>query len=360
MRGLAVGEQSTKTSPVLQLLVRQGPMMVDIVSGTFRIESIVSLSGAPVVLVADTPLDIRDVADGGHRLGLGRYAIETGVTGGVPAGPGGVPPAVAAWSVGTHRVVCTFVLVAGGPTYTQVIEFEMLTAADWPTGAAFHTYATTRRIYQDGFVDEAVVTRAQLHRWLRKFSASIELWCGRCLEARYATWRLDGGDRPMLFLPDAALALESVTDTDGVELFLAEDYVLYNALEDRNNPKLVLTAESAGWPYGRKNIVLTGLFGYTDPDPELDESAPVGLGHVPDDIVQALGILITDVASDPTLAESALSSRMTSMKTRDQAVTFATGGGSIGSESMTGNAALDQLLFRYGAPLNAGYVEDLR
>lgn len=137
MKGLTKGEQASTTNPVLQLLVRVGGFLTDIYSGTFRIDDVVAPAGTVVARVASTPINTTT-----HRIGLGRYAVPSGAT--------------SSWVLGTHRVVYTYVLVAGGPTYTQVQEFELLSSSDWPVGYGFLTYLSTRKAWQDGVAAETV------------------------------------------------------------------------------------------------------------------------------------------------------------------------------------------------------------
>ena len=89
MRGLAKGEESKNTDPVLQLFAREGGFLKDIFAGEYRIESIHDPGLSPTDKVSTTDIDTDLIADGDHTAGafiVGHdgilWAVEN--TGGVP------------------------------------------------------------------------------------------------------------------------------------------------------------------------------------------------------------------------------------------------------------------------------------
>jgi hypothetical protein len=357
MRGLTQGEQSSTTNPVLQLFTRQAGFLTDIYSGTFRIEDVRTSGAAIVVKVATTSF-----VTGTHKLGTGRYLIPTGAT--------------TAWSVGTHRAVCQYQMAAAGPTYTQVIEFEVLDPIDWPVGTAYIGYLSTRQALGDSFV-ASTVTRQALHRLISEASYSIEMWTKRWFEPRYVSLSVEGRESEILLLRSPIVAIEDIyaiwQTTDGTDSYKFDQYLykVYNRhlnggaqeADDRRHPKLVLTYASGtlaylanfAFPYGNQNLQVTGVFGYTDPDPD-PNNGQVLIGHTPYDLARACGGIIARRSRDASMSSpsTTMPGAITSMRTRHQSISFGSSGGSSGivggSSDLTGDPAIDAIILRYAKP----------
>jgi hypothetical protein len=359
VRGLTVGEQSSTSNPLLQLFARDGGFLTDIVSGSFRIENIRDPGNDASTLVGNTALTVAD------KVGTGRYAIPTGAT--------------TAWLPGTHRVVCSYVMATGGPTYTQVIEFEVLNPTDWPSSASYVGYLSTRQAVRDGYVDSDD-TPETAHRHICDVSRSIENWTKRWFDPRYMQLRVEGAERAMLLLDVPIIAMEDIYSvwqtTSGEDTYLYEQYLykVFNrhlshgeaGYDDRQNPKLRLTNPSGtsayvsgfAWPYGNQNIRVQGVFGYTDPDQD-PHAGEVLIGHTPTDLARAVGALITRQLEDPTMSNPLTWSpgSVKTMKTRYQSITFGgSGGGSAGGGgggggafqgNMSGDPMVDSILLKY-------------
>lgn len=362
MRGLAIGEASSTSNPVLQLFARSGGFLTDIYSGSFKIEDIHDASVAASTVVASTPLS------SGDKVGTGRYALPTGDT--------------SAWNEGTHRAVVTYVMTSGGPTYTQVIEFEMLDATEWPQSGAFVTYLSSRRAYQDSFISSSV-TRSQFHRIAASVSQMIEHWTKRWFEPRYTIVRVSGMADQRLLLDVPIIAIEDIyavwNTTTGEDTYTYEQYLykVYNRhlaafaeVDDRIYPHIelvnvtgtIVRVSGFAWPYGNQNIKAQGVFGYTDPDFD-PNSADVLIGHTPMDIARVCGALVYRELEDPTLSDpfSSAPGSIRSYRTRHQAVTFGSsggssggGGGGSGSSEMSGDPLVDVILAKYCRPPAAG------
>jgi hypothetical protein len=362
VKGLSVGEQSSSSNPVLQLFVRSGEFLADLDAGTFKVESIRDPGEAPSALVAETPFD------SSHKLGTGRYVIPTGDT--------------ATWKPGTHRAICTYTIESGGPSYTQVIEFEVLDPVDWPTGAAYVGYVSTRRIYTAGYANYPDISHQKLHFIICESSRQVEHWTRRWFEPRYLTLKVDGSESPVLLLESPIIAIEDiyavwknnqgVTDEYKYEQYL---YKVFNRhlhgfteADDRKNPRIELTSvdgtvvkvSTFAWPYGSQNIQISGVFGYTEPD--LDPSAgQVAIGTPPMDLVRILGALTSRQVKDPSMTNllTWTPGAVRSMRTRDQSVSFGgSGGGSAGgaggAAELSGDPLIDSILIKYCAPTAVG------
>jgi hypothetical protein len=344
---------------VLQLICRSGELLADLYAGTFKIDDIHDPGGTLINKVAVTPFSES------HKIGTGRYAILSGAT--------------TTWNVGTHRAVCQYQMVEGGPTYTQSIEFEILDASDWATGALYTGYATTRRLIADAFVG-ASFGRPKLHRHIDRVSRLIESWTSRFFGPKYLVVYLDGPIGPNLHFEEAIIALEQIQAVykirsgTGVLEEQTYDYdpsmfQVYNrhldgllSPDDRKDPRVV-RLDGDFWPDATSCLKVAGVFGFTDPtlDPH---GGRVLIGKEPDDLVTVLGSLVQRAIQDPSMSNLSIQRPGTirSMRTRDQAVLFGTtGGGSSSSSSsssgeLTGDPVLDQILWRFSPPIGARYL----
>jgi len=355
MRGLTAGEASSVTTPLLQLFCRSGGFLADFVSGTYKIDYIGDPSVAPTAKVALTAFAA------GDKVATGRYAIPTGDT--------------SAWTVGTHRAVCMYQMEAGGPTYPQILEFEILDSGDFPTGANYTGYISVRRAIQDEYVMTTDAT-ATVQRYICRASQQVEVWTRRWFEPRYVVMKVAGTERSQLLLREAIIAIEDVyaiwQTTTGQDTYKFEQYLykVYNRqldgpaeLDDRWNPLLYLTdvdgtiprVEGFAWPYGNQNIQIQGVFGFTDPqhDPHAGE---VLIGETPRPIAQVVGALVNRYLEDPMLSSAMVHQpgTISMAKTRDQSYRRGGGGGTTETSNMSGDPILDQILQRYCAPLAVG------
>jgi len=362
MRGLAKVEQSSVANPVLQLFCRSGGYLADLYSGTFKIDDIHSHSVALVNKVPSTSFTAA------HKLGTGRYVVPTGAT--------------SSWNYGTHRATCTYKMENGGPDFIQVIDFEVLDAADWASGASYVGYLSTRRAWQDSFAASTVAV-ATLHRQIAEVSRRIEAWTGRWFEPRYLKVKKTGKSDPVLILNQPVIALEDIyavwQTTTGTDTYKYEQYLykVYNRHldgfmeeDDRVFPKIELTdvdgsvveVSDFAWPYGNQNIELRGVFGWTDPEFDPNNSQ-VLVGQTPLDIGRACGVLVARMNEDPTMTSTMTwsPSSVRSIRTRDQSITFGgSGGGSSsssgGSSEPSGDALVDAILIKYCTPMAVGGV----
>jgi len=359
MRALCKAETSSAANPALQLFCRSGGYLADLYSGTFKIDDIHSHSVAlsnKVVTTAFGPA---------HKLGTGRYVIPTGST--------------SAWNYGTHRVTCVYKMADGGPDFTQAFDFEVLDPADWASGASYVGYLSTRRAWQDSFA-ATTVTAQTLHRQIAEISRRIEAWTGRWFEPRYVKIRKSGQSNPILILNQPVIAIEDIyavwQTTTGQDTYKYEQYLykVYNRHldgfaeeDDRILPKIELTdvdgsiveVSDFAWPYGNQNVELRGVFGWTDPEFDPNNSQ-VLIGQTPIDIGRACGALVARMNEDPTMTSAMTWSpgSVRSMRTRDQSITFGGGGGGSssggGGSEPSGDPLVDAILVKYCQSMGVG------
>jgi hypothetical protein len=369
LRGLTRGEDSKATNPVLQLFTRQGELLTDPVSGSFRIEQVANPETTPAVVVSPTALDLALAASGGHKLGTGRFLVPTGSTAG--------------FAIGTHRVVYDYAMEAGGRTYTQVIEFEILDPREFPNGHTYSGLCSSRSLYRDGFFDFAGTPPDKLHRHISRESAKLEGLTERFFEPRFLSLKLNGQERPIFFVDEAVIAVEKIeaisrspnSAAASTSLFDSASYRVFNRHlngllnpDDRYNPQisLVETRRIAGvtavdgdfsWPFGKQNVQITGVFGFTDPDVQPDE---VLIGHTPEDFVQIIGTLATRYLSNPDFSSIATwkPGLTKAYRTRDQQISFYGASGNVNyTGGLTGDSLVDGLLQRFFKPARLSYPD---
>ena len=115
----------------------------------------------------------------------------------------------------------------------------------------------TRGFSADDFSDEDLL-KLETRVW-----DTIMLFTNRVFENRTLTLRLDGTGTNELFIPESISTIASVT-VDGEAWVQDTDFVVYNRVvpDDRESPKLV--SLNTTFPVGSQNIVIVGVFGYTD------------------------------------------------------------------------------------------------
>jgi len=352
MFGIAQGEASSLAHPTLQLFVRAGGFLTDLVAGTYQIQDIHNPAVAPVTVVAPTALTAADT------VATGVYALTTGNT--------------AAWRLGTHRVVCRYQLSVGGAEAVQVVEFEVLDSGDFVVGQSYVGYVSTRRMYQDEFVGPAVLP-ATLHRLIMQASRQIEVWTGRWFHPRYVQAHLrEPRESHILSLDAPIVAIGSVESSqiggDGSETLSAyqlPEILVYNRhldgapYADQDNPKLVRIP--AGWSRGWQSIRVSGVFGYTEADQD-PSSLRTLLGHTPEDIGQVVATLTTRYLSSAGQISHQALGLIKKWRTADQTAEFfdsrAGGGGGSGGATMSGDPAIDIVLTKYMRPVTICSVGD--
>jgi hypothetical protein len=245
-------------------------------------------------------------------------------------------------------------------------------------------YCTVDELRDEGVSDPA--TDPMLLRRIALATAMIDRWTGRWFEPRALTVRADGAGDGALLVGPPIIALTGVRlvfanlDPEAEQLDLDELRIYNRHLtgyldeDDRENPRVewhgweirqvngeTLDRQRAGvWPRGTQNVELTGLFGYTDPDvggeDELTGVTPPLIKHA------CMLIVIRNLArlGDTEAREESLrSNRLTSLRTRDQSVSYAApsaGGSTRMLGAFSGDPEIDSILASYCRPPRLGAV----
>jgi hypothetical protein len=351
---LAVGTDSSCALPALQLLAVDpvDGFLKDIDSGTFRI-----VDSAGTEVVAPTAIDILDCPTG-MRLGTGRY----------------VAPFVTATPLGIWFVEWTFKFTPAGADQTFKQEFEVLGSVSNPLAHAYTTVAAMRA----AGVKASKIKAGALRDLIVLASAYVDMYTGRFFQPEAKTVQVDGNGARGLLLNEAIIALADISivlasfepsdkkvDPDSIRVYnrhLSEGLL---DPDDRDNPKVEFFFHSTAnlpagsvtflhdfvWTRGRQNIIVDGVFGFTDP--------PGPIGVVPPLIEQATKLLVMRNAPsllDADKRQDTLNAwRLTELRTRDQQTKWAIPSGrgaAIGA--FTGDPEIDTILARYTRPIQLG------
>jgi hypothetical protein len=140
--------------------------------------------------------------------------------------------------------------------------FEVLAA---PIAAPHPGYCLLQDLRDEGFSPEAV-SDARLARAIALASHTIERITGRFFEPRRQRIEIDGRGSSDLLIDQPLIAIEQIELGGGGPVSGAAVYNRHITQglmlpDDRQNPRIHL-----GFPCGARNVRVTGLFGYTEPD----------------------------------------------------------------------------------------------
>ena len=349
MTALARGQASDCSNPELDLFTLVNGVRTDMFSVEFIIQENVSNPGTPVQVyppVGRQALNVTDLCPTGEKLGTGRYVAK-------------YTPELTEL-LGEHIVQWSFKLTAGSPEQMFCESFEILPEA---TGATSIGYCTVQDIRDEGVPDPPNDVRLQ--QLISIASDFVDVYTNRFFAARTLSFRLDGrGNRSML-LEHPIINITSVSIDDSV--LDLEDVVVYNRHmtqgllypDDRDDPRIELLQPitqaglrqrtMAGFPAGQQNVLIEGVFGYTDPDGSVN-------GMTPALICEATKLLV--MREIPLkygaggVDDSIVGYKIIEMKTRFQAVKFSDPNklGVFGPGPFTGDRRIDNILLRYRAP----------
>ncbi len=170
------------------------------------------------------------------------------------------------------------------------------------------SYCTVDDLRAEG-ISEEDYSDEQLENLIAASCEFIDRVTGQWFELRGKSIRLDGRGGQNLVLPVFLFEAYSVS----VNHEDIDDYVLYNRMEDRGYPKIF---RRAGWPRGRMNINVSGLWGYVEED-----------GFTPPKRLR--GLLVSETTDGHSYALS------------NEAVS------NLSSEAITGDAEIDRILKSY-------------
>jgi hypothetical protein len=246
------------------------------------------------------------------------------------------------------------------------------------TDIAIDGYATVAEIRAEGVtVADAADARVELAlEWATRY---VERATRRRFGARYAVHRLDVRNYPdALLLPEPVIAVlrygTSDTTLDPDVLTVYNRHLRGGDLADLASPKVKIEDDLETWEYmrrwmseaglasGSQTFLIAGLWGYTEPtrgavggETAAGSQVPLDYGVVPP-LVNWATRALTLQHLFPMYTEDDLAARarqVTSIRTRDQAVTFSDAAAAA-SSGWAGSDAIAEVLAGYGRSISFG------
>jgi len=365
---IARGQSSDGKNPVLELFTPRGGVLADAAQVGFQIFDVsddakrdVPVQVFPEAAGARAAVNTTDPWPAGDKLGTGHIVARWA--------PGASEP------LGLHELRWFVQDIPGASEQVVTIEFDVLGAG---VGSQRAVYALITDLRAEG-VTTADATDARLARLLRLATQYVDRMTGRFFEPRPMTVALDGsGGRtqllghPILAVRDVKLLVAYPAEIGELPVtpsfFRVYNRHLTQGLldpDDRENPRLEFFHESdllgvqstpaaslglgsLVWQRGVQNVIVDGLFGYTDPD-----GSPVG--RTPDLIRHVTKLLVlrelpamTDIARREDRQQRW---RIVAERTRDQSynldpLRF--------QGAFTGDPAIDSILANFQRPPHLG------
>jgi hypothetical protein len=206
-------------------------------------------------------------------------------------------------------------------------------------------YATVDDVRGEG-VQPADADDARVLAAVEEATRLVDQLCGWHFEPREMTLRLDGRGTPTLWLPAAPIHVAELEVNGRAVSRAPEDLVIVGAPARAGFDGPRLTRTYGVFPRGAGNIVVHGLFGFTEAD-------GTAVGRVPRTIRRAALLLAIRSLAPVGQSESGDARtgwRIVEEKTRDQSVRFA----EPERAPLTGDAEIDRLLLPYRRPAAMG------
>lgn len=349
-------------NPVLDLYTPVGGVLTDAFSLEFQVFDISTpaLELAPMQVFPTPPtrqtvnVGLSCPAGGAGKLGTGHYVASGWTVGGGE-------------NLGKHKIRWFYKQLSTSAERVLEEEFCVVDApVSLSTGYAFvHDF-------RDQGIAAATASDSKLLQIIQRATRFIDKACNRFFEPRGMLATVDGSGTPALFLDMPIVALASVLE-DNMSVDLVNEAKVYNrhltegltTPDDRDNPKLEFISivgllgtsiranmDRRYWRPAQQNILLDGVFGYTEPD-------LFSLVGVTPDLIRRVCIMlglrdVAPIGSDDAITAS-VQARLISERTRDQSYQLGRGridlmGGSGGATPWTDDPEINTILDMYRAP----------
>lgn len=378
MPGIVLGEVSSPVNPLLAFWYQEWGYMLDLMQLYYKIypvgsstvvdEGYVSLdpsdNGGGQVVMDSAPVGgaygIPGVFQPGSNIALpsirtpvkGYYAVTFD-----PQAKGCVP--------GPYEIVFNYRPQSSTQESVASYRFEVLDPKHFRAGALYDGYLGS----DDPELSEWTVEERQ--KAIQIVSKNVERLTGRHFFPKYMLYKVTvRPDSPQVWLDQPIIGIfrlvmevpawyssrptEYRVDVTTVRIFNRHLQGLLSP-DDRDDPLISLVGSIVDdemmtlskFPWGVKNLVCHGAFGYTEPD-----GSP--FGRVPLQLQQVVKTLAWRYLQDPLGQDQFIHTpgRVASAKTRDQAISFNTR--SAYDWSMTGDPRLDNILLTFCRPPHVG------
>lgn len=338
-------------------------VLMDVFALEYVIERLPSDGSAPVQVWPESGRAEVDLA--ADRLGPGHYAATWAV------------PSDAA--IGAYRIAWFVTYEEDGEEYAVHTPFEVLTAIT----TAGPLYAPIWSMRAEGFTSTVTYPDHVLHAKLVLASRMFEAYTARFFEPRYKALKLDGRNKRDLLLDEPIIGIESVTMLSG-SVFATNSEIDLESLrvynrhltqglldpDDREAPRISfhtisdyeherhpeLSIDCRRFPKGTQNILVRGVFGYTEPDGSTTGQTPLLVQRA----VQLLAARELPTLADIDGRDQARNHwNVVSERTRDQQITRFSGVDAASRAAMigaiTGDPEIDRIivLFKRGVQIGA-------
>jgi hypothetical protein len=242
-----------------------------------------------------------------------------------------------------HHAVRWFVRAAEGELHFET-PFEVLAA---PIDVPQPGYCMLQDLRDEGFPSEAV-SDARLARIIALASRTIERATGRFFEPRRQRIELDGRGSNDLLLDEPIIAIEKIElgssgPVSGATIYNRHITQGLMLPDDRQNPRIRL-----GFPCGARNVRVTGLFGYTEPDGSPTGTTPLLIREACKRLVVREIPLLADAGGREDARQRY---RIVQEKTREQSYTLDK---LAHPGALTGDPDIDDILAQFMRPADLG------
>jgi len=208
-------------------------------------------------------------------------------------------------------------------------------------------YATVDDLRAEG-VDQAQASDARLEALLEEASRTIDRLTGWFFEPLALTYRLDGRGTPSLEPPAPPIRLTRLIVVGYILPRDPEHLVVVGAPVEPGFDAPRLTLRRGRFPRGTANVIVRGLWGYTEPDGTPNGRTPLAIRRACILLVLRWLPLMGD-ADDA--AEARDRWRIIAEKTRDQSYRLDRPGD---PGPLTGDPEIDRILMRFRRPAGLG------
>ncbi len=208
-------------------------------------------------------------------------------------------------------------------------------------------YATVAHLRAEG-VDQAQASDDRLTALLEEASRTIDRLTGWFFEPRQATYRLDGRGTPSIEPSVPPIRLTRLIVVGHTLPRDPEHLVVVGAPVEPGFDAPRLTLKHSRFPRGQGNVVVRGLWGYTEPDGTPTGRTPLAIRRVCILLVLRWLPLMGDVDD---AAEARDRWRIIEERTRDQSYKLDRAGD---PGPLTGDPETDRILLRFRRPAGLG------
>jgi hypothetical protein len=368
MAAIARGQSSDGANPVLDIFTPVDGALTDVAVLEFQVFDVSDdakranpVQVYPATAGARAPVNVKFAWPAGDKLGAGHF--------------------VALWApltseaLGAHEVRWYFQATLGALEQTVSERFDVLPEG---AGSSPFGYALVSELREEG-VTAADATDARLARLVQLASRYIELVTGRFFEPRPMALTVDGSGGRIQLLGHPVIAVSAVKmfvgmfAEFGVLPVVPSFFRVYNRHltqgllepDDRENPRLEffhwsdllgvhstpaghLGLGSLVWLPGVQNVVIDGLFGFTEPDGTAVGRTPELIRHVTKLLVMREIPKMTDLTKRE---ERQKRWRLLGERTRDQGYNLE----ALRLQgSFTGDPEIDNVLVAFQRPAQLG------